>query len=123
MYSQEATPARGPCVRSDRMTGRARQHWFLREWRKHRGYTQERLAEMIGTSKAHISNLESGKRQYTQELIELFAEALRCEPADLIVRDPTKPDSIWSIWDQIPASDRPHALRALSAFKKSGTNG
>lgn len=64
---------------------RTHQRWFLKEWRVHRGYTQDRLAEMVGLSKPHISLLERGGRQYTQELLEAFAEALRCEPADLIM--------------------------------------
>jgi transcriptional regulator with XRE-family HTH domain len=66
-----------------------RPSWYLKEWRKHRGYTQDRLAEMTGLSKPYVSQLETGKRQYTQELLELFAEALQCAPADLIMRDPS----------------------------------
>lgn len=50
------------------------QQWFLKQWRNHRGYTQDRLAEMTGLSKPYVSQLERGDRQYTQDLLELFAE-------------------------------------------------
>lgn len=99
------------------------QRWFLRAWRKHRGYTQEKLAEMVGTSVGYISDLEKGKRRYNQDLLEALATALNCEPADLIMRDPTMPESIWTIWDQIPETDRAVAIRALEGFRKTGTGG
>ena len=68
--------------------------WFLKEWRKDRGYSQERLAEMIGTTKGYLSDLERGVRRYNQDLLEQLALALNCTPADLIRRRPTDPDSI-----------------------------
>lgn len=95
------------------------QRWFLKAWRKHRGYTQERLAEMVGSSAGYISDMEKGKRRYNQDLLEALAEALRCEPADLIMRDPTVGESVWSIWDQIPETERDQALRVLSSFRKA----
>ena len=97
--------------------------WFLKEWRKHRGYTQERLAEMTGLSKPYVSQLETGKRQYTQELLEHFAEALRCEPADLIIRDPSDPTGIWSIWDQLKPVERAQVVEIAKTLKRTGTNG
>lgn len=92
------------------------QRFFLREWRKHRQLTQERLADRLGVSKQHISDLERGRRQYNQALLEAAAEALTCDPADLIMRDPGAPEAIWSIWDQIPPVDRDQALKVLISF-------
>ncbi len=37
------------------MANKAKTRWFLKEWRKHRGYTQERLADMTSLSKPYIS--------------------------------------------------------------------
>jgi len=98
--------------------------WFLKEWRTHRGYTQERLAEMVGLSKPHISLLERGGRQYTQELLETFADALRCSPADLIMRDPTEADAVWSIYETLTPPQRRQAAQLLRVIKgdKTGTD-
>ena len=62
---------------------------FIRQWRIHRGYTQERLAEIVGVPHGALSQLERGLVNYTQPMLEALAEALRCEPADLIARDPS----------------------------------
>lgn len=98
------------------MAIRERQRWFLKEWRTHRGLTQQQLAERLETTKSVISALENGKQRWNQDIIELAAEALNCEPVDLIMRDPTAPDSIWSIWERVPATNRPLAIKTLEAF-------
>lgn len=101
----------------------AKQRHFIREWRKHRGYTQERLAEMVGVDRTYVSKIEKGAKRYDQPFLEAAATALRCDPADLIMRDPSEPGSIWSIWDQIAAPDRPKVARMLEAYvKKTGTD-
>jgi DNA-binding Xre family transcriptional regulator len=91
--------------------------------RKHRGLTQDQLAERTGMSKGYISQLEIGTRQYTQELLEAFAAELRCGPADLIMRDPSQPEPIWSLWDNLPDAQKPQAVAVIQALTKTGTNG
>jgi transcriptional regulator with XRE-family HTH domain len=98
----------------------AQQRFYLREWRQFRQLTQERLADRLGITKQHVSDLERGRRQYNQALLEGFADALTCEPADLLMRDPTSPQAIWSIWDQIPPVDRDQALKVLNSFIPDG---
>lgn len=102
-----------------------KQRLFLKEWRKHRHLTQEQLAERLDVDRTIISKIERGKLQYSQGFLEVAADALMCDPADLIVRDPTTPDGIWSIWDNIPEHERPRAIAMLKAFigddKKTGT--
>lgn len=105
------------------MSKKARSTWYLKSWRKHRGYTQDRLAEMTGLSKPYISQLERGARQYTQELLEVFAEALQCAPADLIIRDPADPDGIWSVWDALGGPQREQVVEIAKTFKRTGTDG
>lgn len=96
--------------------------WFLKEWRKHRGYTQDRLAELTGLSKPYISQLEGGKRQYTQELLEVFSAALGCDhPADLITRDPTDPDGIWTVWGQLRPAQRTQVVEIAKTIKRAGS--
>lgn len=95
------------------MATRIRRPLFLRQWRKHRGLTQEKLAERLGTSKGYISELESGKQRYNQQHLEALAEALDCDPVDLLIRDPTDPEGIWSIWDRVRPVDKETAKRIL----------
>jgi transcriptional regulator with XRE-family HTH domain len=95
---------------------------FIREWRKHRGLTQEQLADRMGITRGYVSQVEKGVRRYDQFFLEAAADAMNCEPADLIMRDPAN-DAIWSIWDQIPATQREQAVRVLQTFaKKTGTS-
>lgn len=76
-----------------------RRKLFLREWRKHRGLSQEQLAERVGTTQGHISHLETGRSDYSGELLAILADALQCEPVDLMMRNPLDPAAPWSIWD------------------------
>ncbi|TPM25689.1 helix-turn-helix transcriptional regulator [Mesorhizobium sp. B2-3-4] len=80
--------------------GAERRRHFIKEWRAHRGLTLDRLADRVEISKATLSRIESGKQPYTQDTLEALADALQCEPADLIMRDPTKAGAIWSLWEQ-----------------------
>jgi transcriptional regulator with XRE-family HTH domain len=93
-----------------------RQRIFLKEWRKHRGITQEGLADRIGIDRTIVSKIENGKLDYHQSFLEAAAYALMCEPADLLVRDPTAPDAIWTIWERIPPAERPKAQAVLQAL-------
>lgn len=104
------------------MAKRAKTRWYLRQWRKHRGYTQERLAEMTGMSKPYVSQLETGSRQYTQELLEVLAEALRCDPVDLIIRDPSDPEGMWSVWDGLSPPQRTQVVEIAKTIKRTGTD-
>ncbi len=62
---------------------------FIRAWRKYRGHTLETLAEQIGMIHASLSRIERGEQPYTQDSLELLADALKCEPADLLALDPS----------------------------------
>lgn len=70
------------------------QKWYLREWRKHRGMTQEQLAEAIDSTKQTVSRMESGTRTYNQPFLEACADALKCRPADLLNGPPEVQSSL-----------------------------
>lgn len=74
---------------------------FIRQWRKHRGLTQETLANRLQVAVSTISQLETGKQGYSQPMLEALARELLCEPADLLMRDPTDNSAPWSIHDQL----------------------
>lgn len=96
-----------------------RRRIFLREWRAYRNKTQAQVAEAVGVTKTHISNIENAKRQYTQVLLEAIADYLECEPSHLLNIDPTDPDGLWSIWElaqRVPAGKRGDARRIMAAL-------
>lgn len=98
------------------------QRHYIREWRKHRGLTQLQLAERIGIDKGYVSKIENGKRRYDQPFLEAAAEVLRCEPADLIIRDPSDPDGIWAIWDQLKPVERSQVVEIAKTIRRTGTD-
>lgn len=97
--------ARDMSIRFQKGEGQRRRH-FIKEWRLHRGLTMDRLADRLDISKATLSRVESGKQPYTQDTLEALADALSCEPADLIMRDPTAPGAIWSLWERASVAQR-----------------
>lgn len=48
----------------------------IKVWREYRGLTQQQLADMVGISKPYLSQLETGKRTGTTEVLSTIAEAL-----------------------------------------------
>lgn len=113
----------GPLMARDTLTRMAKQPHYIKEWRKFRGYTQEQLAERIGIARSYLTKIEKGSRRYDQPFLEAAAQALRCEPADLIVRDPSDPEGLWSIWDQLTGAERVQAVEVIKAIKRTGTTG
>jgi transcriptional regulator with XRE-family HTH domain len=103
----------------------AAQRQHFKAWRKHRGLTQEQLAERIGIARSYLTKIERGDRRYDQPFLEAAAEALRCTPADLIMRDPTDPEGLWSIYETLTAPERVRAVAVLKAMKgdETGTKG
>lgn len=94
---------------------------FIKQWRKFRKMTQEKLADEIGVAVSTISQLESGKQGYSQATLEALAEALQCDPADLLMRNPTQADPLWAIWDGLDAPARNQLTEIASTFKRTGT--
>lgn len=91
--------------------------YFFREWRKYRGLTQEQLAERVGMAASSISQLEKGRQGFTDSSLALIAEALMCEPGDLLMRNPLDTEAPWSIWENIPKAERPQAIAILKTFE------
>lgn len=99
----------------------AAQPQFFKAWRKYRGLTQEQLAERIGIARSYLTKIERGDRRYDQPFLEAAAYALRCSPGDLIMRDPTETEGIWSIWEGLTPPERIRAIAVLKAMKGDST--
>ena len=106
----------------------ARRPTFIRPWRKHRGLTLAQLADRLATelevqiSEGQLSRIERGETPYSQDILEAIAAALRCEPADLLVRDPTAAEAIWSLWDTLKPVERIQAVEIIKTLRRTGTD-
>ena len=56
----------------------------IRVWREYRDLTQAELANMAGISKAYLSQLESGKRVGTADVLSRIAQSLNVIVDDII---------------------------------------
>lgn len=115
-------PCHGYCMgrkRAARSLGRN----SIRAWRGHRNLTLARLADRVRElgvtiTDASLSRIERGQQPYSQSILEALAEALRCEPADLVMRHPEESDEIRlvSMIRELGESERKQALKILRAL-------
>ena len=90
---------------------------YVAAWRKYRGLSQEQLAERIGKSRGLISQLESGTTAYTAETLHALADALSCEPWDLLNVDPTKEGQVVDIMDLLREATPEQKAEAVGFIK------
>ena len=98
----------------------------IREWREFRGMTLERLAARVGDqiggmTHASLSRIERGLQPYSQPVLEAIADALTTDAASLIMRDPSDPEGIWSVWDRAKAGERKMIVDLAKTVVKTGT--
>lgn len=94
---------------------------FIRQWREFRGLTLEQLGERLEMTSSYLSMLERAQRGYTQETLEAIANALQTDVASLLMRNPTDPDQIWSVWDQAKPGQRRQIVEIAKTLIKTGT--
>lgn len=98
---------------------------YIREWRRHNNLTLDKLVERLDvmyglkTTGATLSRTETGKQEYTQQLLEALADALGCEPADLLMRPPGASDDIRVVWTQLSPENQKRALEIIRVLKAS----
>ncbi|MCL6563282.1 MAG: helix-turn-helix domain-containing protein [Firmicutes bacterium] len=64
----------------------------IRALRRARGWTQQQLAQAAGCGQSFLSEIETGKANPTQAMLEAIAAALGVPVSQLFVEDPT-PDT------------------------------
>lgn len=101
----------------------------IKAWRKYRGLTLAKLSERLfeleemELSDAQLSRIERGEQPYSQDLLEALARVLSCDVPDLLLRDPTDPNSIWSIWENASSVERQQAQAFIETLRRTGTRG
>lgn len=100
-----------------------RRKTFLREWRKAKpGRTLETVAAELHMSQPQLGRIERGDQPYNQDLLEALADLYGCTVADLLMRDPTAADGIWSIWEQAKPGQRRAIVATAEALLRTGTD-
>ena len=56
----------------------------LRAWRQHREFTLDMLADQIGVSKEHLSQIENGQKSGTVDIFRRLSTVLGVELEDLV---------------------------------------
>jgi transcriptional regulator with XRE-family HTH domain len=85
----------------------------MRQWREYKDMTLEAVGEAVNLSHAQLGRIERGLQPYNQELLEALADLYGTTPASLLMRDPTQPDSMWSLWDQAKEAERQETEKFL----------
>jgi len=99
---------------------------FIREHRKVAGLTLEQLAERIGMTHQNLGKIERGLVPASDQLLEKLAIELRTDIGSLTMRDPTKKDALWSIWEvaqTLSPQEQEVAAKMLAGLKGTGTSG
>jgi hypothetical protein len=102
------------------MVKRSHRHWYLREWIKKLGRTQEEVRLLAGISKGRMSALVSCEERWNEDHLTEFASILGIERWQLLDVDPLAKESatVLSIFDaaqKLPRPDRERALKAAQS--------
>lgn len=106
-----------PMPRIKRGPNRQLRRHFIKEWRDYRRLTQEQAAERIGVDRTTLGRIESRQIAYTQPILEALADAYRCEPWDLLNRDPSKEGAVIDISEMLRGAE-PSELREILGYAR-----
>lgn len=101
----------------------ARHTTFLRQWRKQSGKTLEQVAEHLHMSHSQLSRIERGQQPYNQELLEALADLYMCDVVDLLIRDPSDPEGMWTLWEKAKPGERQQIRAVAETLLRTGTEG
>lgn len=95
---------------------------FLRAWRKFADLTLEEVAPRVGMTHQNLGKIERGKVPYSETLLVSLAKIYEAKPVDLISRNPTDPDGLWAIWDDLGPGERTQVVEIAKTFRRSTRN-
>lgn len=90
----------------------------IKEMRRERGWTQEHVAEVIGSTKSHVSEMESGKKNASTPMLEKLAKAFNVSVPDLIDAGELSGElhELTEIMKKLSADDRRVILRSAAGL-------
>lgn len=66
----------------------------LKRFRESKGYSQERLGDLVGASRTYISQLETGSRGISKKMREKLCEVLGVSPAEFFEGKAKTPEEL-----------------------------
>jgi transcriptional regulator with XRE-family HTH domain len=87
---------------------------YLKEWRLHRGLSQEQLAEALGTSKGEVSRYERGERTLSLLIQFRLMRALRISPGQFFSHPSAR--SADALLSGLSPEERDRYMAALEAL-------
>jgi len=120
-HSRMAKGRRHPQTGVGRQDPRPLGKTYIREWRKFRGLTLERLAERVDMTAGNLSQIERANQGYSQAQLEALAEALQTDVASLLMRNPMDSEALWSLWDQAKQGQRQQIVEITKTILRTGT--
>ena len=94
---------------------------YLREWREHLEFTQERLGERIGSDgvdKGTVSRWENFERKPTYNVLGAYAEALGI-PVTYLFRCPSLDESLDELAANLSPKDRQKIIRLVKELGRA----
>lgn len=93
----------------------------IRELRQARGLTLDQLADKIGVSTPHLSEVERGKKRINNHLIERISSALSVPPESLVSGDGSgRLTQLIAIATRLPDADVERVKAFAAALQQSG---
>jgi len=90
----------------------------LKYWRKKRGYSQSKLAELAGTAALTISQLETGKRKARGKTLEKILAGLKVNRGEFFAMREAPPSSAGTEAEPVKTAASPVAERKESAASR-----
>jgi transcriptional regulator with XRE-family HTH domain len=73
----------------------------LKTKRQNCGFSQERLAEMVGVSTHHIATIETARNYPALDLVERIANALNIEIYELFINPLSPPEELEHLYKEV----------------------
>lgn len=85
---------------------------FLREWREAAGLTLEQIKAVMGLSISSLSKIENLQTPWYQDVVEMYAEIIGCEPGALLLGPPDPATAkLLQLWAGMSEAQRLIAVR------------
>ncbi len=95
----------------------------IRELREDKGLSGKELAAIVGVSAPHLSEVERGKKNVNNHLLERIAEALEVEEKDLIASEAeAKWSNLLKTLDELSSTDQARVVAFADSLKISQSN-
>ena len=93
----------------------------VREWRKRRGMSLEKLAEAAGISRSYLNEIELGKKTANENRMRQIARALDVRVEDLLAPRERREleETLLRLLEQLPPDEQRKLIRIAEALAAS----